>query len=403
MKRYFFSLLFLLGALCAQAESKLYFEELKIKPGETKAIELKLQNEDVVKGLQLVLSLTEGLSFVENEDEEEYAVGTDRCSFLSSLLKANGSLGIAGFAQKKKDYIAVGDGTIATVLVKADESLALGTGTITISDVELVFSTNPTENPATSSYDIRIYEVFKVNVFSSDDKMGGAVSTASEAESGEEVTVTASPLEGYHFVKWSDDVTDNPYTFSVTGNVDLTAEFAPNQYVMTFVLDNGDDDVVMTQDYATALTAPEDPERTGFTFKGWTPEVPATVPAEDMTFNAQWEVNTYAVIYIVNGEEWARDSVAYGAPIEVREYSPEDGYNFSGWQCDDEYTTMPAHDVTYTADITTGMIRTVGENRPVSVYSINGRLLCRNLPVSELRQRLPAGVYIADGKKVIVH
>jgi uncharacterized repeat protein (TIGR02543 family) len=70
--------------------------------------------------------------------------------------------------------------------------------------------------------------------------------------------------------------------------VTYTAQFSINKYTMTFVLDNGQSNVVKTQNYATTLTAPV-PTKTGYTFIGWDMDVPATVPAEDLTFTAQWE------------------------------------------------------------------------------------------------------------------
>ncbi len=46
-------------------------------------------------------------------------------------------------------------------------------------------------------------------------------------------TLTATPNEGYHFVRWSDGNTDNPRNYIVTGNTTLTAVFAPNRYYIT--------------------------------------------------------------------------------------------------------------------------------------------------------------------------
>ena len=50
-----------------------------------------------------------------------------------------------------------------------------------------------------------------------------------------------------------------------------------------------------TLTYGTAITAPEDPAKVGYTFVGWNPEVDATVPAKDVTYEAVYQVNVYAV------------------------------------------------------------------------------------------------------------
>ena len=42
---------------------------------------------------------------------------------------------------------------------------------------------------------------------------------------GDTVTLTATPNEGFRFVRWSNDVEDNPYTFVISDNVTLSAEF----------------------------------------------------------------------------------------------------------------------------------------------------------------------------------
>jgi len=167
---------------------------------------------------------------------------------------------------------------------------------------------------------------------------------------GTEVAILAEANEGYHFTKWSNNSTNNPYVLTVTEDMSLTALFSPNQYTMTFVLDNGEESVVVTQDFGTELTAPQAPQKTGFTFIGWNPVVPATIPAENKTFTAQWERNSYTLKFVVDGVETTTE-VAYEAPITAPENPEKEGYTFTGWNPEIP-ETMPASNVTYTAQFT---------------------------------------------------
>ena len=468
MKKVFTMFSLLLACLFVHAESKFYFDAQKIKPGETKQIELSLLNESICEGFQLKVTLPENVSFVEDEDEEDYFMKvSDRVKKKFNVecsLRDDGSLNLVGYLSGSTT-IDAGDGPILVLFVKADDNATIGTTKIKISNAEINLEGSVNVKPADEEFDFSIYDVYTVTTAVNNNTMG-SVEGGGEVESGNSTTVTATAAEGYHFVNWTTGETavstDNPYSFTAEESVTLTANFAPNQYAMTFVLDNGQDNVVLTQDYATELSAPADPTKTGFTFDGWSPAVPATVPAsaqtftaqwtrnnynltfvvdgesnttsvayeapitkpadpvkegytftgwdaeiaetmpaEDLTYTAQFTINTYAVIYMVDGEEWSRDSVVYGGTIEVKSYEVPEGMLFSGWSTDEEYTTMPAHDVVYSATLTINRIaRLLNTTGNVNVYSLNGLLVARNVPVDKLQSILKTGTYIVNGKKI---
>ena len=86
----------------------------------------------------------------------------------------------------------------------------------------------------------------------------------------------------------------------------------------------------------------EEPTKEGYTFSGWS-EVPETMPAEDLVVEGYFNVNYYAINYIVDNEPFATDSVAYGDTIILRDKPQKEDYKFSGWSEAPE--TMPAHDI----------------------------------------------------------
>lgn len=108
--------------------------------------------------------------------------------------------------------------------------------------------------------------------------------------------ITEPTKIGYEFSGWkygniivtadtaySDLAADNTVT-----SITLTAQWAVNQYTITFDTDGGNEISPITQDFDTAITAPADPTKEGFSFAGWDKTIPAAMPAENMTIKAQW-------------------------------------------------------------------------------------------------------------------
>lgn len=99
---------------------------------------------------------------------------------------------------------------------------------------------------------------------------------------------------GYTFKGWYDNegLTGDPVTAignTETGNKEYWAKWEINQYTITVKPENGKADITRTQDYGTAITAPEAPTREGYTFMGWDREIPTTMPAGNITLKAQWK------------------------------------------------------------------------------------------------------------------
>ena len=159
---------------------------------------------------------------------------------------------------------------------------------------------------------------------------------------------------GYTFKGWYDNenLTGSPVTAiggAETGNKEYWAKWEINQYTITFDTNGGSEIVPITQDYGTEITAPADPTRKGYTFKGWDKEIPETMPAENITVKAQWETNQYTITFDTNGgSEIAPITQDYGTEITAPDNPTRKGYTFKGW--DKEIPeTMPAENITITA------------------------------------------------------
>ena len=159
---------------------------------------------------------------------------------------------------------------------------------------------------------------------------------------------------GYTFKGWYDNenLTGSPVTAisnTETGNKEYWAKWEINQYTITFDTAGGSTVASITQDYGTAITAPADPTREGYTFIGWDKAIPTTMPAENMTITAKWKVNQYTITFDSNGgSEIAPITQDYGTVIAAPANPTREGYTFIGWDKAIP-STMPAENMIITA------------------------------------------------------
>ena len=194
---------------------------------------------------------------------------------------------------------------------------------------------NPTGTPVTVTYDY--------------GERGG-IYAKQIVQAGEKAIEPDVPSrQGYQFTDWYLDDTKYDFNTAVTGNMTLTAKWTANSYTITFDTDGGSKIASITRDYGTDITAPAAPTKTGYTFMGWEPEIPATMPAEDMTITAKWSINQYTVTFDTDGgSAVAPITQDYGTAITAPADPTREGYTFMGW--DKEIpTTMPAGDMTIKA------------------------------------------------------
>ena len=109
-----------------------------------------------------------------------------------------------------------------------------------------------------------------------------------------------------------------------TGHLAYTATWQVNKYTITFDSNEGSAVDPITQDYGTTVTAPDDPTKTGYDFAGWTPALPATMPAENIAVTANWTVKTYTVSITGTGVTADNMNPKYGDDVVINIAADED-------------------------------------------------------------------------------
>ena len=178
------------------------------------------------------------------------------------------------------------------------------------------------------------------------DTNGGSEIAPITQDYGTKITAPADPTrKGYTFKGWDKEI---PKTMPAE-NMTVKAQWEINQYAITFDTNGGSEIAPITQDYGTKITTPADPTRKGYTFKGWDKEIPKTMPAENITVKAQWEINQYTIAFDTNGgSEIAPITQDYGTEITAPDNPTREGYTFIGWDRDIP-EIMPAENITVTA------------------------------------------------------
>lgn len=284
-----------------------------------------------------------------------------------------------------------GNGSLATI---TKDNTILGSATVSGSQAHITLSSAPGEigeltlcvfgyNKVTYLGTINVVggEQYEVSL-TADPTEGGTLTGAGTYYETQQVTVTATPNRGYAFVNWTEDdevvSTEPSYSFTVTGDADLTAHFNALEEHTFSVLpsEHGNFTISPTTAYAgetVTLTPNPDP---GYCLSSWNvttvskEAIPVTnnqfiMPDADVIVSAVFtEGFTVTLLEADHGSFTATPTTALQGQTIVLTPSPEQGYSLSSWvvyqtgntsttvTVSNNQFTMPAYDVTVAAFFT---------------------------------------------------
>ena len=398
--------------------------EMKIISGEMAPLALNLLESIVgCVGIQFDLSLPDGFSLEKDNTGKEYAISANQASDVTCTMTEVGHYvyRFVMYSNSLKEFVP---GELMNINIKVSEEKPLETYSVSIQNVVLsdisgnihqdngasanvkvtkffkllyqvdgidyksynieygatiIPEAEPTkegytfsgwsEIPATMpAHDVTITGTFIINKYKLTYIVDGEVYKTYDIEYGASITPEAEPTkEGYTFSGWSTIPTTMP-AYDVT----ITGSFTKGAYKLTYMLD-GVVYKTISYDYGDAITPEPAPTKEGYTFSGWS-EIPATMPAHDVTVTGTFSINKYKLTYTVDGEVYKTYEMEYGATITPEVEPTKEGYTFSGWSTIP--ATMPAHDVTVTGTFTldTGIEEIMSNaNGGVMIFTIDGK------------------------------
>ncbi len=157
-------------------------------------------------------------------------------------------------------------------------------------------------------------------------------------------TIPRYEMEGHKVGYWSsDDVFREGLGYIMrTRDAHFDATATPEEYTITYFTGFGAASIPeVTLRYGDRIVPPEDPVADGYVFTGWQPEIPETMPAEDLLIYAQFVPETQQICTVkfeTNGGTAVEEETAYiGAVVREPETS-RDGYVLAGWFTDPSFT-----------------------------------------------------------------
>ena len=165
---------------------------------------------------------------------------------------------------------------------------------------------------------------------------GGYIALASQTLTG--VTGSQTEATAKEFTGFAAPESIDQQTIAADGTTTVSIIYKRNSYRLIWDANggtiNGKAADTLPVGYGVAISRPAEPSQKGYTFLGWEPEVPATMPTKDTAFHAKWDTLTYTISF----KDTAGSTFAMANPIEytvndeiVIQNPEKAGYTFLGW------------------------------------------------------------------------
>ena len=179
---------------------------------------------------------------------------------------------------------------------------------------------------------------------------GGQGSTVIIQECGMELVPPTVTRIGYAFTGWRPTVPE----MTPASNATYMAQWQANNYTMCFNANGGTGGRTITWRYGTTITVPS-VVRMGYTFTGWMPPIPVSLPATNGEYIAQWQINRYTVTFDANGGNGTMGNMAcqYGTAFELPKNMFElTDATFLGWATNSTDVTVVYQDGASVSNLT---------------------------------------------------
>ncbi|MGN0222260.1 MAG: InlB B-repeat-containing protein, partial [Prevotella sp.] len=298
----------LFGSARAQEVSFDIPSQVSAQRGALVPVTIGMNNSLRIGGWSLQFLLPEGVSLAVDEDGF-YRYEISRAKKLAvddAQTTSEGGYQISA-ATPAGAYFSGQSGEVLTFYLQVDSNVPLGTTKIVFKKMNFSSEGNISHEQDDVEVPMKIYELYNISAVTGNADMGAVelVGGGEETENGTTVVVTANPNEGYEFVNWtvgeSVKSVENPYSFTASESVALTANFKAKKYDVTFDVDG--QKTTQNLDFGSAIPTPATPAKTGYTFIGWEPAFVenATVPVDGVTYEAKWQINQYTITFDTDG------------------------------------------------------------------------------------------------------
>ena len=309
--------------------------DTKIISGETAPLSLTLlESIRGCVGIQFDLALPDGFSLEKDATGKEYTISVYQASDMSCNLTAvgNGVYRFMIYSNSLKEFVP---GELMNINLKVSEEKPLESYSVSIQDIQLSDISGNVHQDNGASANVKVTKFFKLLY-----QVDGVDYKSFDIEYGATITPEAEPTkEGYNFSGWSEIPATMP-----AHDVTITGTFIINKYKLTYIID-GEVYKTYEMEYGATITPEAEPTKEGYTFSGWS-TIPTTMPAYDVTITGSFTKGAYKLTYMLDGVVYKTISYDYGDAITPEPAPTKEGYTFSGWS--EIPATMPAHDVTVT-------------------------------------------------------